>query len=170
MSIFRFNKCCCIFELATGGIILGWLNLVMSIVNFVLCCVILSASDNVKQQSFSAGVYAVEFFFGILICIVTLLIVSDLLLIVGAMHKKALYTIPWLFNEFIFLLFNFIAIFLSSDFSYIMAMIAFFTFRLYLWLCVYSLYATLKEWPAVDQNNFTYSRKIFEPTLGYSNI
>uniref|UniRef100_A0A1L8DAC3 Uncharacterized protein n=1 Tax=Nyssomyia neivai TaxID=330878 RepID=A0A1L8DAC3_9DIPT len=171
MANFRLEKCCCFLELTTGGIVLGWINMLMSIVNFVLCCVILAASDSIKDdKNISMNVYGIRFFFGILLCVVTLLIISDILLIMGTMQKRALYLIPWLFNESIFLLFNFVAIFVTTDFSFIMASIAFFAFRLYLWLCVYSLYASLKQQQANEDNGFTFSRKSFEPSSGYANI
>ncbi|XP_055685954.1 uncharacterized protein LOC129791693 [Lutzomyia longipalpis] len=170
MSVFRLNHCCCFFELTTGGIILGWINMVMSIINFILCCVVLSAAETIQDENLQMNIIGIRLFFGILLCVVTLLIVSDILLITGSIQRRALYLIPWLFNESIFLLFNFVAIFLTTDFSYIMASIAFFAFRFYLWLCVYSLYANLKEWPARDDTGFTYSRKSFEPSSGYADI
>ena len=89
------NKCCCFFQLSTGGVILGWIGAVSSLLRVVFTTVGLSDSD-FRGLPIDAPIH-----FGLAAMLVSSLVglLSSTMLVAGTIKRNPLYLLPWLFGE-----------------------------------------------------------------------
>ncbi|GAB0100066.1 hypothetical protein DMENIID0001_160490 [Sergentomyia squamirostris] len=155
------NKCCC-FSLKTGGVILGWLGVIMSFVQFVLSIILICNSDRLGQLLTDAKIHydydvlslTVQIILGIYIVFTAVGVVTSSFLIVGTLRNNHNFIYPWLLIEGLSIglelfstLYSCYMIFILD--SVIVGLIYFSIYAVYisvqcyLWLAIFSLYQNI---------------------------
>ncbi|XP_055691123.1 uncharacterized protein LOC129794348 [Lutzomyia longipalpis] len=183
MGFIMLQKCCC-FPLKKGTLIIGWYNVITSILMIIysvvaLCkqdTIIKNIEDYVQQPNFDEEILntGVEVLMSIIIASAAIGLIVSALLIVGAKRGVPGLLLPWIILTAISLVlglgYSVRLIILTFDVDTETASLQFFIFvvsygiHYYLWLVVYSFFKMLRK--EIKGEPHTFIADIIDPNDG----
>ncbi|KAG5676290.1 hypothetical protein PVAND_006138 [Polypedilum vanderplanki] len=144
------NNCCCCCTLETGGLVIGWINIIFGFLGFIGSIIMVVFSAGALNVPGISGVeealwITMIVIFSIYIVFTLIYAIAGILLVIGTKRREHGKMVLMLFLMGLGVILSFIQLFTGANAATITSSILVALLQLYFFICIFSLYAMIKN-------------------------